>query len=78
MAQAVFGGPASIKLQLEGQTFANLLQLRRETNKIIRGYSTACFRFFLGLLRDSGLNDINERLFVGFKYKTSGESRPCN
>ena len=43
MAEAVFGGPTSIKLQLEGQTFGNLLQLQRETNKIIRGYSTAWF-----------------------------------
>ena len=59
MAQVVFVGPASIKLQLKGQTFDNLQQLQRETNKITRGYSTAWF-LMLHVLRDSGLNDIND------------------
>ena len=46
--------------------------------KSSEGILRLVFAFFFVLLRDSGLNDINERLFVGFKYKTSVESRPCN
>ena len=59
MAQAVFVGPASIKLQLKGQTFDNLLQLQRETNISFEGFLRLGFRM-LHVLRDSGLNDIND------------------
>ena len=63
MAQAVFGGPASINYKWRDKHLTISYNFREKQIKSFEGILRLDFRM-LHVLRDSGLNDINDAYFV--------------